>query len=109
MTPEQLPLSGLMSPDVAKSLPPFIRTSETSREAAISMYGEPSSNQRARILDYLQGNGPASCETICHMLHMSGDSVRPRLVELRKQNLVCEVGEGLTSKNRRCVTYGAVQ
>lgn len=84
--------------------PPYSRPG-TSFEAAEAIRPHVA-GQRATILDYLMNFGPASAETLATMLGMPGDSVRPRLVELRKLKLVREHGEGLTAKGRRCITWG---
>lgn len=87
--------------------PPHVRGSQTSAAAADEMRPHVA-GQRARVLDYLREFGPASAETLSAVLDLPGDSIRPRLVELRKLKLVEEQGEGITRKGRRCVTYGAV-
>lgn len=87
--------------------PPHVPGSQTSAEAADAIRPH-AEGQRERILRYLKQYGPASAETLSNVLELPGDSIRPRLVELRKLKVVAEVGEGITRKGRRCVTYGAV-
>lgn len=84
--------------------PPYSRPG-TSFDAAEAIRPHVA-GQRATILDYLKDFGPASAETLAAVLGMPGDSVRPRLVELRKLHLVKEHGEGITRNGRRCVTWG---
>lgn len=46
--------------------------------------------QRERVLKFIQGCGAEGCirEDICTALHLTGDSVRPRVWELVKQGLI---------------------
>lgn len=68
---------------------------ETSREAAERMAGLPSAEQRRHVLLYLQSRGRrgAIAEEIQVALRLSGDSVRPRLLELLAEESVIRLTE----------------
>lgn len=70
----------LDTPPAGNELGPFQRHSETSRKAAIDNYPR-SGSQRARILDALIDR-PQTREELEHTTGLSGNAVRPRVVEL---------------------------
>ena len=76
----------VFNPAPADPLPTFAPGSETSRQAAIDKYDRHNSkNQRDTIyrLVKFRGEQGATREEIQEALEMSGDTVRPRIQELR--------------------------
>lgn len=90
------------------TLPPFQRHSETSREAAISVYGEVRNTQQSRLYDYLLNHGPATDETCAAMLDMNPSAERPRRIELVEKGLVEACGTGITKSGRKAQLWRAV-
>lgn len=97
--------NGALSDVDAKSLGPFARDSETSRQAALANYPRQGT-QRWLILRYLfdrQEEGRPGCtrEELAIELGMSPDAVRPRVVELRRGGWICAVASGARTRRRR--------
>lgn len=104
--PEEDPLGELADPD-ERQLGPFTRDSETSRKAALANYPRQGS-QRWRILTKLHTNERITPpgrprgltrEQLADQLALSGDTIRPRVVELIAGGWV-EESEGFTRKTR---------
>ena len=92
-----------------RELPPFQRHSETSREAALAKLPTASS-QRERVYHFLQDHGPCTAQELSAWLDLSGDSVRPRLVELARCGAVADSGERRrTVHGRRAVVWRALE
>jgi len=77
---------------------------ENSDEAADAVM-EVAGAQRRRVLDELAVDFGSSQE-LEERLGLPGNSVRPRLWELRKAGLIERVGKGLTPSGRSCWRYG---
>jgi hypothetical protein len=75
-------------------LPPFQAHSETSRMAAIHTLPK-AGTQRRRVFDYIRGREEygATDEEIQLVLQMSGNTERPRRVELWNAGLIRDSGE----------------
>lgn len=91
-------MPGELSDPDEKALGPFVRDSETSRQAALAAYPRQGS-QRWTILQYLfdreeEGRPGCTREELAKDLGMSPDSVRPRCVELRRGGWICAVASG---------------
>lgn len=67
--------------DDDRELPPFVGHSETSRLAALSFYPRQGTARR-KVLDFIAESGGATDEEIQDALRMSGNTERPRRVEL---------------------------
>lgn len=89
------------------SMPAFQRDSDTSREAAISVYWK-APNDRARVLDYVRHNPGVTDEQIGDALRLSGNTVRPRRIELANRGLIEPDGKAKTRSGRLAVTWRAV-
>lgn len=61
---------------------PYAPGSETSQAAADALEHSATEHQRTRILTYLEEHGPAHDQRIADALNLSGDTVRPRRLEL---------------------------
>jgi hypothetical protein len=61
--------------------------------------------QRLRVLHVVDTFGPVSAEAIQDALHLGGNSVRPRIVELEQDRLIAKAGQGRTRSGRRCYVY----
>jgi predicted ArsR family transcriptional regulator len=68
----------------ARPLPPYVRGSETSREAAESLSERALNRQQGTILAFLRDRGTegATADEIEAHLPLIGDAIRPRLLEL---------------------------
>lgn len=89
------------------TLPPFVRTSPTSREAAVSVY-RPVTTLRRRVFEFLldRGGHGATADELEVGLGLSGNTIRPRLVELRERGFVVDSGATRpTRAGRRAVVY----
>ncbi len=81
--------------------------STTSERAAQEIAGGAESLRRA-VLDFLQGHGPASDETIQEELDINPSTERPRRIELVKLGLVRDSGlQGKTRSGRACTLWVA--
>lgn len=86
---------------------PYVRTSETSREAA-TLVKPRARHIRAQVLALLKEEA-LSDEEISQRLGIPLNTARPRRVELVQMNLVSKVGYTWSrSTNRRCNTWKAV-
>jgi len=84
---------------------PFIANSATSREAAVSMR-EKTPSLRARVLEALTICGPMTDEELSEWFQMSGNTIRPRRIELVKVGAVKEYGTKKTRSGRNAVIWG---
>ena len=79
---------------------PYQRHSDTSREAAFSMRPH-AENLRDRVYSFIKSSPVgATAQEIGAGLNLSGDSVRPRIVELVKRELIHVCGKRPTASNR---------
>jgi len=89
---------------------PFVATSDTSYAAA-KVVVRTAPAQRERVYGALIAHGPATAEQLGDMLYgegCGGDSIRPRLIELRRQERVVDTGRRrLTRFRRRAVVWMA--
>jgi hypothetical protein len=86
---------------------PFARGSETSRKAAASIAGR-SRSQRQKLLEFfrLRGIHGATDEEAAEFLKMSGNTLRPRRLELVASGLIVETNHTrLTRSGRRAVVH----
>lgn len=88
------------------TLPPFVRSSETSRAAALSMY-DHAPTQKELVLAAIRTYGPVSDQRIAELTGLPGDSVRPRRVALLNDGLIEQSGEGVTTAGRKCALWVA--
>lgn len=58
------------------------------------------------VLNYLRSNGPASRQTLSHVLNLSENSVRPRVRRLLDLGLIQVVGRGITTDGNECELLG---
>lgn len=89
------------------TLPPFVRTSKTSREAALSVY-HTAPSRRQLILDAIRREGPCTDLDLERITGLTGSSVRPRRVELQRDGLIAEAGFARTPSGRKSVLWAAV-
>jgi hypothetical protein len=75
-----------------------------SRAAALSMTGVAGAI-RLRVAEYIGERGPVAAWMVEAGLALEGNTVRPRIWELRKAGLVEERGIGTTPSNRTCHLY----
>ena len=91
-------------------LPPFAATSDTSYAAAKAAT-RTAPAQRERVYATLLAYGPATAEQLGDVLYgegCGGDSIRPRLLELRREERVVDTGRRrLTRFKRRAVVWMA--
>ena len=73
-------------------LPPFVATSNTSYAAAVSVRRSAPA-QREAVYAALYASGPLTAEQLADHTGLSGDSIRPRLVELRREERVVDTGQ----------------
>lgn len=73
-------------------LPPFAASSDTSFAAAVSVRATAPA-QRQQVYATLVATGPLTAEELEDHLGLSGNSIRPRLVELRNQGDVIDTGQ----------------
>lgn len=91
--------------------PPILGTAPTSRKAAADIMPKIGS-MRWRVLEAIrQSTGGLSAEQIEHAAGLSGNTVRPRLVELREAGLIFDSGAKIkTTSGKEAVvwirTYG---
>lgn len=85
---------------------PAQEENQESVEAAISMH-PTAGTLRALVLDYLRSHGPATDEQIADALGMSGNTERPRRVELERAGLVVRTGTGRTRSGRAAAEWSA--
>lgn len=87
--------------------PPCQTHSPTSREAAEAIEPRTETLRRA-VLDYLRSRGQdgATDEETIDALGMSGNTARPRRIELQDMRLVCDSGKTrLTRSGRKAVVW----
>jgi predicted ArsR family transcriptional regulator len=88
-------------------LPPFIPNSDTSYAAAKSA-ARTAPAQRQQVYATLVAAGPLTAEQLAEHLGLSGDSIRPRLVELRRDGDVVDTGQRRkTAAGRFAVVWAA--
>lgn len=92
---------------MVNTLPPFVRTSATSRAAALSMY-EHAPTQKALVLEAIRAHGPISDQSLAALLGLPENSVRPRRVDLVADGVIEAAGEGRTARGRRCQLWRCV-
>jgi predicted ArsR family transcriptional regulator len=84
--------------------PPYQRHSRTSRAAAEQIKPHVVT-QRERILSALRRFGPQTDEQLQTFLGLDPSSERPRRIELVRDGLVVQDGEGVTSSGRRAARW----
>jgi predicted ArsR family transcriptional regulator len=72
--------------------PPFVATSDTSYAAAKAKAATAPA-QREQVYATLYAHGALTAEQLADHLGLSGDSIRPRLVELRREERVVDTGQ----------------
>ncbi len=77
---------------VQPPLPPFVASSDTSYAAAVA-HRKSAPAQREHVYATLKAAGPLTAEQLADYTGLSGDSIRPRLVELRNQGDVLDTGQ----------------
>lgn len=79
---------------VAPNHPPYQKHSDTSRAAAASM-ADISGRIRLQVLDAIRysGNDGRTALELEAELHIDGDTIRPRIVELMNAGAVIDSGE----------------
>ena len=91
-------------------MPPYAPQSDTSYAAAKSV-ARTAPAQRERVYSALIAHGPATAEQLGDLLYgegLGGDSIRPRLLELRRQERVVDTGRRwFTHHRRRAVVWMA--
>ena len=90
-------------------MPPHQRHSDTSRAAAASVRSSAASI-RARVLEYLQRQGPkgATDDEVQRALNLPGSTQRPRRVELIRDGMVRDSGRKRpTSTGRAAAVFTA--
>ena len=90
------------------NLPPFAKSSETSRKAAISMHHETPS-LRVKVYGLLLTFGGMTAEEIQTAMNTSGSTIRPRIWELRKEGRVVDSGETRPTRSGRQATIWRVK
>lgn len=82
------------------------KATDTSRAAAVSA-GATASTIRTAVYRYLKDSAdPKSAEQICAALRLDDCGVKPRLTELRNDNLIIDSGRrGKTMRNRSCILW----
>ena len=89
-------------------LPPFVATSATSYAAAVAKRATAPA-QRMTVYATLVAAGPLTAEQLADHTGLSGDSIRPRLVELRREERVVDTGQRRrTRAGRFAVVWAAV-
>ncbi len=90
-----------------QELPPFVAHSDTSYAAAVAKRATAPA-QRAHVYAQLAAAGPLTAEQLADHLGLSGDSIRPRLVELRRDGDVIDTGRrSKTRAGRWAVVWAA--
>jgi hypothetical protein len=84
--------------------PPPTTADEMSREAAASML-DAAGGVRRKVAECIKRYGPVAAWRIEQILGVEGNTVRPRIWELKRGGLVEERGSGLTPSGRRCHHY----
>jgi transcription initiation factor IIE alpha subunit len=87
--------------------PPFVAGSDTSYAAARSVrHTAPA--QREQVFATLYARGPSTAEELEVVLGLAGNSIRPRLVELRRDGRVVDTGRRRRTQSRRYAVVWAV-
>lgn len=81
---------------------PFVRSSQTSREAAESMTTAPKDSER--VLRALVS--PMTDEEGATHLNLNPSTYRPRRIELFRKGMIEPKGTRLTQSNRKAVVWG---
>ena len=89
---------------VAEPKPPPTTADVMSRAAAASML-DAAGGIRRRVAECISQYGPVAEWRIEEILGIEGNTVRPRIWELRHAKLVESRGSGLTPSGRRCHLY----
>lgn len=87
---------------------PHVATSATSRAAAVAI-AEQLTRLQQRVLDTIRSHGPITDEAGAAMVSMSGNTWRPRRVELAAAFLIEQAGTALVSSGRRAAAWRAVE
>jgi transcription initiation factor IIE alpha subunit len=89
------------------SLPLYVPSSDTSYAAARSVrHTVPA--QRELVFGMLVARGPSTAEELEVGLGLAGNSIRPRLVELRRDGRVVDTGRRRRTQSRRYAVVWAV-
>ena len=89
-------------------LPPCVAHSDTSYAAAVAKRPTAPA-QRAQVYATLVASGPLTAEQLEDHLGLSGNSIRPRLVELRRDALVLDTGRRIKTRSGRWAVVWAAQ
>ena len=84
--------------------PPSQRHSETSRDAADAIRPHVSGLRR-KVWQALKDHGPMTAEKLEAVTGLSGNCIRPRLLELRGKGYAREAGYGVTRAGRSAVLW----
>lgn len=87
---------------------PYVRGSDTSEAAAVAKQ-PTAARQREYVYAVLRERGGMTQEQLSDLTRLSGDSVRPRLVELRAEGRVVDGGRRLTRAGRFAVVWLAIE
>jgi hypothetical protein len=93
---------------VAAPQPPPTTADEMSREAASSML-DAAGGIRRKVAECIKRHGPVAEWRVEEILGLEGNTVRPRIWELRKAGLVAHLGSGLTPSGRKCHLYALTE
>lgn len=93
------------TPSLFHGLPPYVRGSETSREAAEAIAPDTPTLRRA-VLEYLRSRGPtgATDDEMQTALGMHAHTQCPRRIELVSAGLVVKSGEKRPTRSGRAAT-----
>jgi transcription initiation factor IIE alpha subunit len=87
--------------------PPYVPSSDTSYAAARSVrHSAPA--QREAVFATLYARGPSTAEELEIILGLAGNSIRPRLVELRRDGRVVDTGRRRRTQSQRYAVVWAV-
>ena len=96
-----------MTEYVQQPLPPYQPHSDTSYAAAVAKRATAPA-QRMTVYGMLIAAGPLTAEQLADHTGLSGDSIRPRLVELRNQGDVIDTGQRRRTRAGRFAVVWAV-
>lgn len=90
---------------------PYVRGSETSREAAESLSPSEISGAKRRILDFISSRGEegATDEECQRELGMNPSSQRPRRGELANTGLIVKAGKRMNASQKRATVWRAAK
>ena len=107
MTDYLVPFAGMEPVKIPELLLPFQKHSDTSREAAESMKPHVRSLKDTVYVTLVHAKHGMTAEEICTATGLKGDTVRPRIVELVREDRIIVAGKRKTKSGRNADVWVA--